>query len=272
MSPEYLEIFEDLSRENDITFWLASDLMELLGYSGKQSFRKAINRAQAACANLNIPPEKNFIFFTDDGGSDDIKLSRFACYLVAMNADARKPEVAQVQAYLATLAESVRRYIEQAEDVVRVPIRAEITEREKSLSGVAKEAGVTIYAYFQASGYRGMYNMNIAQLRRLKGVPDKRSPLDFMGKTELAANLFRITQTEERIRTNDIRGQSDCEEAAWWVGKEVRDTMRKLSNTVPEDLPPVDDIRTVKKQLKQQHKRLSKIDPKATGHKKDTNS
>jgi len=255
-------IFEKNSHTNDITYWYASDLMRDLGYDDKIIFGKAKSKAQITCANLEISVEDNFIACRRDDGSSDIKLTRFACYLIAMNADTRIPQVARAQVYFASLAESVRQYIEHVENVARIQIRGDVSDRERSLAGIIKESGVNEWGLFQNAGYRGMYNMNLSQLRNLKGVPDKRSPLDFMGKVELAANLFRITQTEEKIKNYNIKGQKNLETTAEDVGREVRNTMKRLGGHAPEDLPPADDIRTVKKEIKQTHRKMKKLDSK----------
>jgi DNA-damage-inducible protein D len=177
-----------------------------------------------------------------------------------MNGDVRNPRVAQAQAYFITMAEAFRQYVHEAENVERVLVRNELSDREKALSGTASAHGVENYAFFQNAGYRGMYNMDMSQIRRRKGVPSGRSPLDFMGKTELAANLFRLTQTEEKIRNEDLRGQRPLERAAEHVGKEVRDTMIRLSGTRPESLPPAQDIKTVRQELKRSQKEYNKLD------------
>ncbi|WP_133512721.1 damage-inducible protein D, partial [Candidatus Thiosymbion oneisti] len=255
--------FDDMGTDNGFRYWWASQLMEALGYESSASFNKAINKAIGACMALNIDVLENFIQAkrqTKDGSRMDYRLSRFACYLTTMNADPRKSQVARAQAYFATIAEAFQRYVEESEDVERVLIRDDVTDREKSLSATAKGAGVENYPFFQNAGYRGMYNMNLAQLRRRKAIPERRSPLDFMGKTELAANLFRITQTEERIRTENVRGQVNAERAAETVGKKVRQTMVELSGTLPEDLPLSEDIKEVKRSLKSTHKDFKKLD------------
>ncbi|MCL2074432.1 MAG: hypothetical protein FWH18_10950 [Marinilabiliaceae bacterium] len=259
------EAFEEQSRDNGYTYWYASRLMSLLGYESMISFSKAINKAMTTCNTLTIPILDNFeqILSTVDGKTiTDFKLSRFACYLIAMNADNRKPEVAQAQAYFAALAGAVTNYLEEANNVERIIIRNEITDRENSLSGVAKKAGIESYAYFQSAGYRGMYNMNITKLREIRDIPDKRSPLDFMGKEELAANLFRITQTELKIKNENIKGQSCLEITAENAGKEVRGTMMRISKVAPENLPKSSDIVIVKKDLKSKSKKIKQIDSK----------
>jgi DNA-damage-inducible protein D len=237
--------------------------MELLGYSSMASINKAVQKAMTACVAIGAPLEENFKQIRIDGGSYDYNLSRFACYLTVMNGDVRNPRVANAQAYFATLAEAHRRYIEDDECVERVLIRTEVSERERSLNSVASAHDINNYAFFQNAGYRGMYNLSFAQLRVRKHVPEGRSPLDFMGKTELAANLFRITQTEAKIRHENVRGQRRLETAAESVGQEVRATMCRISGAKPEDLPPAEDIRSVRNGLKRAGREFAKIGEKS---------
>lgn len=255
--------FEDLGRTNGGKFWFARDFMRMLGYESFQSFQKAINKAIATCTALNISVAANFAQVQREVEGEqvaDFKLTRFACYLTAVNGDVRKPEVAQAQAYFVTMAEGFRLYVQNAEDVERVQIREEVTDRERALSGVAHEAGVQHYQFFQNKGYLGLYNMNLSELRDLKKVPSDRSPLDFMGKAELAANLFRITQTEEKIRNDQVKGQAALEKTAFTVGKTVRKTMIEISGVKPETLPTADDIRSVKGDLKRARRGFDQLD------------
>ncbi|WP_295435128.1 hypothetical protein [uncultured Thiodictyon sp.] len=257
--------FDDLACENGFRYWWASALMEALGYESRTAFWNAINRAISACVALNIDVMGNFVQSPrdiDGKAAPDYRLSRFACYLVAMNADPRKEQVALAQAYFATLAVAFQRYVEEAQDVERVLIREDVSDREKLLHGAAKQAGVENYAFFQVAGYRGMYNMSLAKLRDLKNVPSHRSPLDFMGKTELAANLFRITQTEEKLKLDGVQGQASAEYTAETVGKKVRETMIEISGTPPERLLAAEDIKEVKKALKSTHRDFKKLDKK----------
>jgi len=255
--------FESLGQDNGFRFWYARQLADLLGYKNANTFRKAIERAMTMLTTLGIPIYENIVSVkvTVDGREmEDFKLSRFACYLAAMNGDVKKPEVAKAQLYFITWAEACRLEIEQANSVERVAIRAEIKDHEKALNSAASEAGVTDFALFQNAGYRGMYNMNLGQLRILKGIPSGRSALDFMGKTELAANLFRVTQTEEKIRGEKIQGQRSLEGVAEQVGRKVRKTMIEISGKKPENLPPAEDIKTVHKKLKSSHRKIREID------------
>lgn len=255
--------FEENCQENGFTYWWGSQLMTFLGYEGWGSFLKAINKAIATCNSLNIQILDNFIQtqrVVDGKAINDYKLSRFACYLTVMNGDSKKPSVAKAQVYFASLAGAVSHYLQQTEQVERLQVRDEITEREKCLTSVVYQAGVTEYGLFQNAGYRGMYNKNLSQLKAIRHVDSKRSLLDFMGKDELAANLFRITQTEMKIRKDNVRGQRNLEFTAESVGRKVRDTMIEISGTSPENLAPHEDIKEVRKSLKKQGKELKKID------------
>lgn len=255
--------FEDLGHNNGFRYWWASDLAKLLGYEDARLFRKAVERAMITLTTLAVPIYENVVQVQrQEGGKafDDFKLSRFACYLAAMNGDPRKPEVAAAQGYFATWASACQLCLENSENVERVAIRSELSDHEKTLSSTAQAAGVQNFAFFQNAGYRGLYNMNLNEVRTLKGVPAGRSPLDFMGKTELAANLFRVTQTEEKIRAERIRGQVSLEGAAHAVGKKVRNTMIEISGRKPEQLPAAKDIKDVQKGLKSSHRQIRKID------------
>jgi DNA-damage-inducible protein D len=251
--------FEALSRENGFRFWMASDLAQALGYQSVDSMSKAIQRAMTATVTLNIAISENFSEIIEDG-TRDWRLSRFACYLTAMNADPRKPGVAKAQAWFATIAESFRQYMIESDSISRVVVRGEITESEKSLSATAGSHGVVNYAFFQNSGYRGLYNMNFADLKAMRGVPAGRSPLDYMGSTELAANLFRITQTEEVIKNDNVQGQTRLQETAFDVGRKVRNTMRDISGAIPEQLPVADDIKGVQKGIKDVRRDFVRLD------------
>ena len=255
--------FDDWSNQNGDTYWWATDLGKMLGYASFGSFRKTIDRATTACTNAGVNVFDNFrqVQREMDGKVvTDFKLSRFACYLTAMNADPKKEEVAKAQAYFVAIAENLGQYVKEAENVERLIVRGEISEHEKSLSSTAKGAGVLNFAFFKNAGYMGMYNMPLNQLRQRKGIPHSRSPLDFMGKTELAANLFRITQTEEFIKGRNIKGQQNLENAAHGVGRKVRQSMEEISGISPENLPSAEDIKQVKSKLKKTDKQFKRLD------------
>jgi DNA-damage-inducible protein D len=262
-TPEASE-FEALGCENGHRYWWQSDLRRLLGYASSDGLDKAVGRAMAACTALGISVPENFEHCRrtrEDGSSfPDVKLSRFACYLIAMNANPRKEEVAQAQAYFAGLAEIARQYIEKVEHVDRVLMRDEMADREMSLARTARAGGVDDYALFQNAGYRGLYNLNLNALKKRKGIPAGRTLLDFMGKEELAANLFRITQTESKIKKEEVRGQRNLEATAHSVGQQVRSTIRKIGGTMPEHLPASEDIKKVKSGMKKAHREIQKVD------------
>ena len=256
--------FEDLGRQNGFRYWYARDLMKMLGYTDYSVFKKGpINKAMAVCSTLDIDVSANFEQYSreiDGVKQSDYRLSKFACYLVAMNGDVKKREVALAQAYFITVTEAFKRYVNEAQQVERIAIRGEVSEREKSIAALANNAGIENYAFFQNKGYLGLYNMSINQLKERKGIPDGRSPLDFMGKEELAANLFRITQTEAKIRNEGLKGQKKLEDAAFSVGRHVRKTMEEISGTRPENLPVEADINVVKSAIKSTQKEFLKLE------------
>jgi DNA-damage-inducible protein D len=248
--------FEGLGKPNGSKYWIEADVMEAFDYKSPSSWKNVINRAIQACMTIEIPVDQHFIQIPGGGR----KLTRFACYLVAMNADSKKPQVAAAQVYLATLAESFQQACEHAEGVERVLIRSELADGQKALASTAKAHGVVQYPFFHNAGYLGMYNMNFRKLEGFKGLPDGQKLIDWMGKEELAANLFRITQTDAKIKNDGVHGQDQLERVAKDVGRKVRHTMLELSGTAPEDLPLAQPIQSIKKALKGADKQFRKID------------
>ncbi len=250
--------FEDFAQQNGSQYWYASDLARFLEYDGFDAFQRVLNKAIGVCMTLNIPVIQNFEQVSTEGYPHNYKLSRFACMLTAMNAEPSKPQVAKAQAYFAAMAD-VGQSLFESETSERVLTRDELTKSMKTLSSVAKKAGVVNYGYFQDSGYRGMYNMSLRDLKRYKGMSSDALAFDFMGSQELAANLFRVTQTSAKITGQNITGQAKLEETAFDVGRTVRATMHEISNTRPENLPVVEDINDAKKSLKSVQRKLNKL-------------
>ena len=255
---------ERMGEENG-GFWYARQFMEMLGYETYSSFQKALGRAISTCSTLEFSIAEHFVPVQreiDGRRFDDYRLTRFACYLTAMNGNPAKPEVAAAQVHFASMAEAVRLLYSNPENIERVQIRDELSQREKSLGGVAKAAGVIPerYGLFHNAGHMGMYNMSYNRLKEYKGMPGTGSLLDFMGKQELAANLFRVSQTEAKIRNYRIQGQNQLEVAARRVGEEVRATMYRTSGTRPENLPLAEDIKKLRSRLKKANKELQQLD------------
>lgn len=254
--------FEDFKQQNGQTYWFASDLQVMLGYSDPKSFKKAIDRAIKACISLNIDHFANFKPVTrviSGDEVDDCKLTRFACYLTVMNGDPKKPEVAAAQVYF---AEQTRRFelsFKGSEDFERLVIRDELTDSNKSLNSTASAAGVNDYARFTNAGYLGMYNMQNWQLAQHRGV-DPKKLLEHMGRAELAANLFRTTMTEERIKSQKIKGQQALEQTHLEVGRKVRDFVISETGKRPEQLPVERPIPEVKKEIKAGYRKMLKED------------
>ncbi len=256
--------FEDFKNENGITYWWASDLMVMLGYPNMKSFQKVLDRTTKAFVSLNIPHYENIVpelRNVDDSLLQDFKLTRFACYIAVMNGDPKKEEVAKAQVYFAEQTRKFEMYIQNNQQLDRLLIREELVEGNKSLSSTVKTAGIVDYAKFASAGYLGMYNMPTWKLENRRGVK-KGKLMDYMGRTELAANLFRVTQTEERIKNKNVKGQKALEDTHFQVGKEVRDIIIKNTGKLPENLPQEKQLPEVKKELKQGYRKMNKEDKK----------
>lgn len=251
--------FELLAQENGFRYWFASDLAKALGYETTAEIQKALNKALGVCMTLNIDVAENFTSLRS-GKAPEYKLSRFACYLTVMNADPRNPLVARAQGFFAALADAFWESMQQQEEVERMVARGEISEHEKSLAGTAQRSGVQDYARFHNAGYVGLYNMPLWQLKAYKRLPRDAVLLDRMGREELAANLFRLSQTEAKIVHEGIHGQQPLETAAETVGRIVRAAVLQISGQAPENLPLAGPISETKKRIKATQRAFKKLD------------
>ncbi|TYG33274.1 damage-inducible protein D [Lonepinella koalarum] len=271
-----LELFENDAHQNGIRYWIAHDFMQHLGYESWNTFKSVINKAMSSCANLEIDIMDNFTQVDTVFQGKEVKsfkLSRFACFLVTMHADSKKEQVAQAKTILAAVADKLVQNAIDDEAIQRLEVRKKLADGEQVMSASAKSAGLLPehFGLFKDSGFRGMYNMSLAELKRFKHIPDdKRTLYDFMGNTELAGNWFRVTQTAERIKSQRVKGLPALQQTASQVGKEVRDMMIKNSGIAPEHLELEQDIKQVKKTLKGANKEMIKYDkPKKLPNKKN---
>jgi len=240
----------------------------MLGYPHMKSFRSVLDRATRAMVSLDIRHYENIIPAHRDGAAaPDFKMTRFACYMAAMNADPKKPEVARCQAYFAEQTRRFEACTEGGGGIGRMIVRDELADGHKSLSAAAAGAKVRDYARFMDAGYLGMYNSPKWQLAKKRGVEDKKL-FDHMGRTELAANLFRVTQTEERIRNRGLAGQANLEQAHQAVGREVRKIVIENTGQKPEELPQERRLPEIKRELRSVHKKMLKEDGPAAAGKK----
>lgn len=260
--------FEESSRQNGHRYWLAHDFMAQLGYETWGAFSKIINKAMASCAALDIDILGNFdqIEMVYQGQAvKTFKLSRFACFLITMHADSKKEQVSQAKTVLAAIADKLIQSKIDENTVERLELRERLKDGEGIMSAAAKAAGLISsddFGMFKNAGFRGMYNMSLADLKKFKGVDSNAVLYDFMGHTELAGNYFRVTQTAEKIKSNHAKGLHEVAAVAHEVGRDVRNMMIQNSGIKPEHLAIEENIKEVKKTLKGANRQMIKHDKK----------
>lgn len=264
-------LFESIRHVNKYgqEFWYARDLQIALGYTEWRNFCKVIEKAKEACRGSNNAVSDHFVDvnkIVNAGATSkdigDIQLSRYACYLIVQNGDPRKKVIALGQTYFAVKTrqqELIENYENLSEDQKRIAIRQEMKEHNKMLVAAAKDAGVETtldYAIFQNYGYMGLYGgLKASDIKERKGLKKSQDILDYMGYEELAANLFRATQTEAKLRRENIQGKQEANKTHFEVGKKVRDTIKDLGGTMPEDLPtPEKSIQQLEREQKKKLK------------------
>jgi DNA-damage-inducible protein D len=255
---------------NDNEFWLARELAPLLDYQAWRNFTQVIEKAIQACIKSGNPVEDHFVDVNKmvDIGSGaqreltDVRMSRYACYLIVQNGDPSKPVIANGQTYFAMQTrrqelEDNANFAHLSEDDKRVAIRNELAAHNKHLAAAAKDAGVESsldYAIFQDHGYKGLYGgLGAKAIHANKGLKKSQKILDHMGSTELAANLFRATQTEDKLKRENVQGKQSANKAHYEVGEKVRATIKEIGGTMPEALPTpnqsVKQVESAKKKL-----------------------
>lgn len=251
------KLFDNLRHfdENGNEYWLARELQTALQYAKWENFHKVIKTAQIACkiSQQNVSdhfPEVRKMVTIGSGAQRkqvDYKLTRYACYLIVMNGDPRKEVIAWGQTYFAVKTrqqELAELYEQLSEDEKRLFIRGDIKQKNMLLAEAAHKAGIITnqeYAAFQDSGYRGLYGgLTARDIAENKGLQSGEEILDFMGSEELAANLFRITQTEAKMRREGTDTPAKANAAHYEIGTIVRKAIKEAGGTMPEDLPTPD--------------------------------
>lgn len=267
---ELTQTFESIKHIDDQgnEFWSARELYLLLDYSEWRNFTKVIDKAMKACESSHIKVSSHFVEANKmvqlgvgtQRQVSDFLLSRYACYLIVQNGDPSKPVIAAGQTYFAVqtrrqeLADE-EQFKQLQEDQKRLYLRNELKEHNKQLVETAQKAGVESnldFAIFQNYGYKGLYGgLDNKAIHARKGLQKNEKILDHMGSTELAANLFRATQTEEKLRRDNIQTKQKANQTHFDVGKKVRQTIQELGGTMPEDLPTPDkSIKTLENHQK----------------------
>ena len=255
----HISPFERIKRTNDagVEYWSSRDFAEVLGYGDYRNFEGVIEKAKLSCFNSGHRIEDHFVDVTEmieigKGGQRPVKtvlLSRYACYLAIQNADPKKEIVAQGQTYFAIQTRRQELGDERIEEERRLLLREEMRRHNVQLADAAKGAGVVKpidYAVFQNHGYMGLYGgLKMDEIHRRKRLKKSQKILDHMGSTELAANLFRATQAEEKLRRDKVQGKDAANRTHHEVGAKVRQTIRELGGTMPENLPVADSIKKI---------------------------
>ena len=261
--------FEQIRRTNPAgnEFWSSRDFARVLGYVNYRHFQAVIEKARTACFNSGQRVEDHFVGIDQmvEIGSGaqraipTVMMSRYACYLVIQNADPAKEIVAQGQTYFAIQTRRQELNDEEMEAQRRLAIRSELRQHNTQLADAAKHAGVIEpkdYAIFQNHGYMGLYNgLGAQDIHARKGLKKGEQILDHMGSTELAANLFRATQAEDKLRREKITGKAKANQAHREVGAKVRQTIKELGGTMPEELPAAESIKRLESKARKSLKK-----------------
>lgn len=253
-------VFEVIKRKdtNGAEYWSSRELAKVLEYADYRKFLAVVEKAKVSCKNSGEVIHNHFVHADEmvsigsgaERAVDTAYLSRYACYLIVQNSDPTKVVVAKGQTYFAIQTRRQENADNLIEDNKRVFLREEMKKHNTSLMSTASRAGVGSYAIFQNAGYKGLYGgLTMQDIHHKKKLEKNEKILDHMGSEELAANLFRATQTEAKIKRENIRGQSDANLAHFHVGQKVRNTIENLGGTMPENLPSADGITKARKRI-----------------------
>ncbi len=243
--------------EEGIEYWTARELAIELGYTKWENFEKVLNKAKRTCLNSGQDITNHFpdirkmvkIGSKTIRGVIDYRLSRYACYLIAQNGDPSKLEISQAQTYFAIQTRKQEIHQSLSESKKRIAIRNDVKDKNKKLFSTTRLAGVSNFGKFNDAGYKGLYDMSLNEIENKKKIP-KGELLDYAGSEELGANLFRITQTEAKIKRENIKGNTEAEITHFDIAKKVRQTIKEIGGDMPENLKPQRHIREIKKEVR----------------------
>lgn len=251
---------------NGVEYWMARDLQLSLGYSRWENFSGVVEKACVACKSMDVDPANHIrrtakMIAIGRGGKrerEDFYVSRYGAYLIAMNGDPKLQQIAAAQSYFAI--QTHKQEIDQkAQDIEkRIELRDRVKDANRHLGRAAKASGVQNYGVFHDAGYLGLYGLRLGQIKELKGLDRKEDLLDRVDRAELAANEFRITQTEQVLRQDGSVGEIQACETHKRVGAEVRNTIKKLGGIMPEDLPTKPSLKKLVAKRTREQKRIAK--------------
>lgn len=241
--------------KNGGEYWLGREIQPILGYDKWDNFKNVAEKARQACKSAGVETKYHFLdtgkMITAGKGAqlqrEDIYLTRYACYLIAMNGDSSKPEIGSAQTYFAIQTRRQELSDLSLNDQNRLELRERVKEAVKHLNSAAARSGVLNYAFFHDAGYRGLYGMGLKAIKARKGIPERDDLMDCVGREELAANEFRFTQTEGRLKRESIKGADRAEQVHNEVGRKVRDAIRSIGGTLPENLQKEPSIKKLSK-------------------------
>lgn len=237
-------------------YWYASWYASILNYKSLDTLQPSIEKAKIICVHLGIPYEDNFIKTKTDHGSDII-LTKFACFLIALQADGRKPMVKRARTYFLNELENLNIILINNDYLNRKIAKDEIKHLNKSLIQSASKRRVKDFQFFMNEGYLGMYNKTMAELKVDRGIASHKNANDFMGTTELAANIFRISLTAERLKYLINPSEQKAAREHWKIGSQIRSMIKENTGTYPENLPVIVDLNELQKRLKRTQKTLN---------------
>ena len=244
-------------KEKDKYYWLASWFAEVLTYASLSSLMPSIEKAKLACMELGVPVEDNFIP-TKLKRTKDLKLTKFACFLIAYQADSRKSIVKRARTFFLNELDEISALLKDQNYLQRISELRGLSEMNKSLARAARKAHVKDFQYFTNEGYLGMYNHTMSELKEGRGISSNKKMSEYIGVTELSANIFRIILTKERLKLLRNPSEAIAAREHWKVGTQIRSLIKQNTGKYPEELPIHSNLKQLQQKLKKAQLQLNR--------------